>query len=74
VAAVGVVQRGLFDRGDRRGTAVEHVGGDVAVQSAVLMFIVIPVEELAAPSARMGLVGKARRIVGLRLDRLEVRL
>ena len=53
VAMIGVVERALLDCSDRLGAAVEHVGGDVSVQPAVLMLVVVPVDEVTAPVARM---------------------
>ena len=65
MAAVSVVKRCLLDRGDRLRASVEDVGRDMSVQSAVLMFVVVPVEEVAAPTAPMVAVVEARRVIGL---------
>ncbi len=53
--------------------ALEDVGRRVAVQAAVLMFVVVPAEEVVAPATCMGGVGEAPGVVGLGLEGLEVR-
>ena len=47
MTAVSVIECYLLDRRDRLCATVEDVGGDMPVQSAVLMLVIVPVEEQA---------------------------
>src|SRR5580658_1815409 len=74
VLRVGVVESDLAAGSDLFDAAVEYLGRSEERKSRMLVMVIIPGEELLTPSSRMGERSEPLRIVGLVLQRLELRL